>query len=268
MTVALLAACFVAAATAGELKVMTYNIRYATAPDGDNAWPHRREMLTDLIKSHNPDVLGVQEALASQIDELRAALPDHEVLGVGRDDGIRKGEYSAIFTRRSTLGLREGGTRWISADPLKPGSIGPGAKIPRIFVWGEYFMPDGRRILLMNCHLDHESEPARLLGAHQMQAFAATRPLPTILTGDFNCGPTTPPIQHLTGAGKFTDAKPATGPFGTFTAFNPTKTNGDMIDHIFTSSQWDIADVMIDRTTKNGRVPSDHFPVIARLRLK
>jgi endonuclease/exonuclease/phosphatase family metal-dependent hydrolase len=268
MTAAIVSA-FLIAATFQELKVMTYNIRYATAPDGVNVWSNRKQALLSLIKRHDPDVLGVQEALSSQIEVLRAALPEHDVLGVGRDDGLLKGEYSAIFTRRKTLGLREGGTRWISKDPQKPGSIGPGAKIPRVFVWGEFFLPDGRRILLMNCHLDHESAPARLLGAEQMRDFAASRSaLPTVITGDFNCGPSQPPVQTLIGKGSFTNLMPAAGPFGTFTGFDSTKINGEMIDHIFVSPEWKEVEVAIDRKLENGRPPSDHFPVIARISLQ
>ncbi|MCG9894349.1 MAG: endonuclease/exonuclease/phosphatase family protein, partial [Fimbriimonadaceae bacterium] len=156
--------------TAAEtLKVMTYNIRFATAPDGENAWPLRRERLLDLVRRHDPDVLGLQEALDTQIDEIRAVLPDHDVLGVGRDDGIRKGEHSAILYRRTRLGLREGGTRWISPQPTVPGSLGGEARITRVFSWGDFFLTGGRRALVMNAHLDHQSASARLLGAVQMR---------------------------------------------------------------------------------------------------
>jgi endonuclease/exonuclease/phosphatase family metal-dependent hydrolase len=244
-----------------ELKVMTQ--------DGVNAWPNRREALINLIKNHDPDVLGVQEALAGQIDELKAALPEHDLLGVGRDDGLRKGEYSALFTRRTKLGLREGGTRWISNDPLKPGSLAFDAKITRIFTWGDYFAPGGTRLLLMNCHFDHQSHQARLMGGQQMRAFADQRSeLPTLVMGDFNSAATDPPLQALTAGGVFTASIPKTGPWGTFNGFKPDETGGAMIDHILSSKHWQLASVEIDRTIVNGRVPSDHFPVIARLTLK
>lgn len=247
-----------------ELKVMTYNVRYATAPDGPNAWPHRRQALLALIKKHDPDVLGVQEALFSQIDEIQATLPDHERVGVGRDNGLRKGEYSALFTRRSKMGLREGGTRWISDEPLKPGSLAPGAHITRVFAWGEYFLAGGRRVLIMGCHLDHESNEARLMGARHMRAFAEARPdLPCIILGDFNCSFSDPPIDAMLAGDKFSACKPATGPFGTFTAFKPEDVNGPMIDHIFIDNRWRMVGAEIDRTLVEGRTPSDHFPVVA-----
>jgi len=251
-----------------ELKVMTYNLRYSTANDGEDAWPKRKDALLALIKKQDPDVLGVQEALADQIDELKQALPEHSIVGVGRDDGLRKGEFSAIFTRQSKLGMRTGGTHWISDNPLKPGSLASDAKITRIFSWGEFFTETGQRILLMNCHLDHQSTGARLLGGQQMRAFADQNPgIPTIITGDFNTASTDAPIQALLANGRFTESVPKAGPFGTFNAFKPTAIDGAMIDHIFTSPAWETLDVTIDRTLYSGRTPSDHFPVTARIRL-
>lgn len=252
-----------------NLKVMTYNLRYATAPDGDNAWPHRREALIRLIKRHDPDILGVQEALAVQIDELQSALPGHSVLGVGRDDGVRKGEYSAIFYRRDRFGLREGGTKWISDSPDTPGSIGPGAHIPRVFTWGEFFTNDGVRFLALCAHLDHESPEARLMGCQQMRSFVTARPqLPSLILGDFNSTFHEPPIDHLVSDDLFAPSMPDEGPYGTFNAFDPNATGGPMIDHVFHSKDWVVVTAQIDRTSESGQVPSDHFPVIVRLRTK
>lgn len=252
-----------------EIKVMTYNIRYATAPDGDNAWPKRKDTLLGLIKGHDPDILGVQEALATQVDELVRALPAHSMIGVGRDDGLGQGEYSAIFYRRDKLGLREGGTRWISDNPELPGSKGPGANIPRVFSWGEFFVADGRRLLVLNVHFDHQSPEARLMGARHMRQFADSRPsVPSLLMGDFNCSEVDPPIKHILSGSRFTSAKPKDGPYGTFNGFDPNAVNGPMIDHLFTSQNWEVIDAEIDRSTPSGAPPSDHFPLVVRLRLK
>ncbi|MCC7434901.1 MAG: endonuclease/exonuclease/phosphatase family protein [Methanoregulaceae archaeon] len=253
---------------ATELKVMTYNIRYANPADGPDAWDKRRESLIALIKKHDPDLLGIQEGLASQMDDLRQAMRTHAVVGVGRDDGLRKGEYSAIFYRRERLGLREGGTRWISDQPDAPGSKGPETSLPRIFSWGEFFLAEGGRILMVNAHLDHQSAPARLMGARQMRAFVESRAsLPAVITGDFNCTFGDAPINHLTE--QLAALRPENGPLGTFNGFKPDAVNGSMIDFIFASSHWETVGIEIDRTlTPENRTPSDHFPVIATLRLK
>ncbi len=249
---------------------MTYNLRFATESDGENAWSKRKDAVIALIKSHDPDILGSQEGLASQVDELRQAMRSHAVVGVGRDDGLRKGEYSAIFYRRERFGLREGGTRWISDTPDKAGSMGPGTTLPRVFSWGEFFLAEGGRILVMNCHLDHQSAEARLLGAKQLAEFAKSRPsLPTIISGDFNCSFGSEPIDWLQKQGGFLAPKPSDGIMGTFNGFDPKATTGSMIDFIFASPHWTVTEFRVDRSLKpDGRVPSDHFPVIATLRMK
>lgn len=249
-----------------DLTVMTYNVRFATAPDGENAWPNRRDALKRLILKHDPDVLGVQEALDSQIVEFEALLKGHGRIGVGRDDGKRAGEFSALYTRSSRLSRVLSGTTWISANAAKPGSIGPGAQIPRVFTWGEFEFA-GKRILIVNTHFDHVSEDARRLGALMIRDFCnARKELPAIVMGDFNCGPDSEPLKALR-AGGLTVLKPKKGPWGTYNAFDPNNTGGEQIDHILVRGFTPIS-VEIDRTIENGRVPSDHFPVVARVRLE
>lgn len=251
----------------GSFTLMTYNLRYGTAPDGENSWPFRRESVIDLIRSVSPDVLGVQEALAGQIDEIVAALPDYVAFGAGRDDGIRGGEHSSILFRKDRLGLIEGGTKWISATPDLPGSKGPGANLPRVFTWAEFVTAQGFRFLAVNAHLDHQSEPARTLGTTNMLAFVKSRATKAaVVMGDFNCSRGSAPIEVLDRSGFLAACRPTSGPFVTFNGFKPDVTEGEMIDHIYLSSAWKVESVAIDRRrTKAGGAPSDHYPVIARV---
>jgi endonuclease/exonuclease/phosphatase family metal-dependent hydrolase len=252
-----------------SFKAMTYNLRCSVANDGPDAWPHRKQALLDLIQRHDPDLLGVQEAMPDQMAALRSALSSHDVLGVGREDGIIDGEHSAIFYRRGLLGLREGGTKWISAEPNLPGSLAFDARITRVFTWAEFFVVGcgAKTILVMNTHLDHESAGAQQLGAEQLHAFAEKRKLPTVMMGDFNVSGRSAPIQFLVAKG-YRDNKPVRGPYGTFNAFRPESMTSDMIDHILTSPEWEVDRVEIDRTLyEMGQAPSDHFPLVARLSL-
>ena len=114
------------------LTVMSFNIRYGTANDGDNHWTRRREMLFDVVREQNADLLGVQEALAGQIDEIVAAVPAYAVVGVGRDDGRARGEFSAILFRRDRFRVADSGTFWFSDTPGVPGSKSWGNSITRI----------------------------------------------------------------------------------------------------------------------------------------
>ena len=249
-----------------ELTVMTYNLRFSTADDGPNAWPNRRDALLGLVREHDPDVLGVQEALADQIDDLRAWLPGHDVLGSGRDDGLRKGEHASLLYRRDLFGLREGGTRWVSPTPKKPGSLAFDARITRVFSWGEFFHASGRLILIANAHLDHQSEGARRLGGEMMRDLVVEKNLPSLVMGDFNCAANEPPVLALTDKGLLKEALPK-AVSNTYHGFNDASTKGPMIDHILHTKEWSALSAEIDRRRVGGRMPSDHFPVIARLRL-
>ncbi|MAG87698.1 MAG: endonuclease/exonuclease/phosphatase, partial [Flavobacteriaceae bacterium] len=80
-----------------QVKLMTYNIKYANENDGENSWSYRKDWITSQIKFYEPDIFGVQEALQVQIDYFSEHMPNYKHIGVGRDDGMKKGEYSAIF---------------------------------------------------------------------------------------------------------------------------------------------------------------------------
>jgi hypothetical protein len=117
------------------MTVMTFNIRYGTAKDGENEWSARREMLFDVIRNTDADLLGLQEALDFQIDEIIAAVPGYAVVGVGRDDGAEKGEYSAILFRTERFHVAEAGTFWFSDSPAVVASKSWGNQITRICTW-------------------------------------------------------------------------------------------------------------------------------------
>jgi hypothetical protein len=90
------------------LTIMSFNIRYGTAKDGENHWTARREMVFEVIREQDADLVGLQEAVASQIDEIVAAVPAYAVIGVGRDDAAREGEFSAILFRKDRLHAVQG----------------------------------------------------------------------------------------------------------------------------------------------------------------
>jgi endonuclease/exonuclease/phosphatase family metal-dependent hydrolase len=262
-----------AACTAGSpLHVMTFNIRYGTASDGENAWPQRRERLFGVIAAEQPDVLGLQEALRFQLDELHTRFPEFAEIGVGRDDGLTAGEYAAILYRTARLALDSSGTFWLSDTPEVPGSVSWGNHVTRICTWA--LLRDrrsGARFAVFNLHLDHESQPARERGAalvvQRMAGIAAD--LPTILTGDFNAGEDNPAVATVTRSGMrdtFRALHPDARWVGTFNAFTGDST-GPKIDYVFAGPRWEIIDAAIVRSRSGGRDASDHFPVTASLQL-
>jgi len=259
-----------------ELAVMSFNIRYGTANDGPDAWPNRRDQVVGLIGREAPDVIGTQEALRFQLDEIRRALPVYGEAGVGRDDGGEAGEYAAILFRADRLELLASGTFWLSDRPDVPGSATWGNRVTRICTWARLRdRAGGRSFAVYNVHLDHESQPARERGVALVLERIARRAdgrgarEPALLLGDFNAGETNPATGAARAAG-FRDAFRARHPrdsvVGTFNAFRGDST-GEKIDYVFVPAGVEVLDARILRDRAGGRFPSDHFPVAARLRL-
>jgi endonuclease/exonuclease/phosphatase family metal-dependent hydrolase len=276
LTLATLLAALAAPATtradAGSLRVVSYNLRNPSgAPPID--WPTRRPAMKQLLHALAADVIGTQEGRAAQLAEIDADLGDaYARVGIGRDaDG--GGEHSAIYYRTARLKLETHGDFWISPTPETPGSMGWGARLPRLVSWATFTdLQTGRSIAVFNTHFDHESAEARRRGAELLRDRAAVHAAktPTIITGDFNASDDgSEPYRLLTAGGTFRDtrrlAPDAAGTtiasFNDFGAPRP----GPAIDWILVSEHFDARSWRIDPFTRDGRPPSDHFPVIADL---
>jgi endonuclease/exonuclease/phosphatase family metal-dependent hydrolase len=257
------------------LTVMTFNIRYGTANDGENRWPLRKDFLIDVVKEQAADVIGLQEALDFQIDEIVAAAPVYGVIGVGRNDAARKGEYAAILFRRDRFQVADAGTFWFSDTPSIVASTSWGNRITRICTWARLVDRDGRAFWHFNVHLDHESQPSREKSALLLRKRIDERAFPkepVIVTGDFNAGEKNAAVTAITAGGLFVDTFRVKYPdeplVGTFTGFDAAKTSGEKIDYVFAPAGAEVLSAAIVRTARAGRVPSDHFPVVAHVRLK
>ena len=262
---------------AAPLAVMSFNIRYGTAEDGDDHWRYRADLVAETIRAADPDVIGVQEALRFQLDELGAALPSYGELGVGRDDGREAGEYAAILYRAERLRPLAHGTFWLSDTPDVPGSTSWGNHITRICTWARFEdLQSGRQFVMYNVHFDHESQPSRLESARLvLQRARAARPsIPAIVLGDFNAGDDNPARTLFLDAGTAPEQAHFVDTYrvmhtrsddeGTFNGFRG-ETNGERIDAILVSPSWRVRSADILHTERNGRYPSDHFPVTALL---
>ena len=257
------------------ITVMTFNIRYGTANDGENRWPLRKDFLIDVVKEQAADVIGVQEALDFQIDEVIAAVPAYGVIGVGRNDAARKGEYAAILFRRDRFQVADAGTFWFSDTPSVVASTSWGNRITRICTWARLVDRDGRAFWHFNVHLDHQSQPSREKSAQLLRKRIDERAFPkepVIVTGDFNAGEKNAAVTAITAGGAFVDTFRVKYPdepvAGTFTGFDPAKINGEKIDYVFAPAGAEVLSAAIVRTARAGRLPSDHFPVIAQVKLK
>lgn len=261
----MLSAAFCAIAMQTPLTFMSYNIRYATAADGPNSWVFRRAALFSVINSRRPDVLGVQEALASQIDELLVHLPGYSYVGVGRDDGKRAGEYSAVFYRRDRLTAESSGTFWLSDTPEVVGSKSWGNNVVRVCTWAKFRSTEGLAFTVYNAHFDHESQPSREKSAALVRSRVSGL---SVVMGDFNAGESNAAVIGLLTGGvvdTFRALHRDASDVGTFNGFDPKATKGEKIDYVLCTAGWRVVESGIDRALFDGRVPSDHFPAWAIL---
>ncbi|MCJ8013850.1 endonuclease/exonuclease/phosphatase family protein [Paenibacillus sp. KQZ6P-2] len=281
-----------------ELRCMSYNIKNAYDMEGENGWLSRKELVAGVIRFHRPDLVGLQEVLYNQLEDLQQLLPEYGWIGVGREDGKRDGEFSCIFYRKKRLRPLRQNTFWLSEQPEEPGSLGWDAACRRVVTWAEFEDTySGQTFLHFNTHFDHVGQVAVEQSAHlilkRIGDLAAG--IPAVLTGDFNVTSDSVSYRVLTqknesGSALLRDAGMVAdynhfGPAFTFQDFDSREVAARMfpdllapqdkhgiefespIDFIFVTDQVHVLSYgsIVDHYL--GKMPSDHFPVVADLRI-
>lgn len=260
------------------LRVMSFNIRFDNPDDGENAWPNRKEFAASTIRLYQADVVGVQEALLHQLDDLTDLLPGFSWTGTGRNEG-GGGEYSAILFRENRLELLDNDTFWLSKTPNVPGSKSWDAALPRIVTWAKFRdVNTEEEFVVLNTHFDHIGEEARVESAKQI---INTIPdiaegLPVVLMGDLNTTENDEPYSVLAEStlsdgrelldGFYHSVHGHHGPASTWTGFSEIVPNR-RIDYIFVGDDVTISQHAILADSMNGLFPSDHLPVMAEIEL-
>ena len=264
---------------AQTVKVMTYNLRLDTPDDGVNQWPKRTNKVVALITKYNPDIIGVQEALHHQLQDLLRMLPDYSYCGVGRDDGKEKGEYSAILFRNSRFGLLDTKTQWLSETMDIPGSKSWDAAITRVFTTARFFDRETKKeFVMVNTHFDHIGKVARASSSKIIKTYLAGLEtaantnnttdkieIPMIVSGDFNSEPTEEPYLNMVeqqGLLVLYDSRPASSTAGTFCGFKVGAMPCKTIDFIFHTKQWVARNYQVITDNDGTYYPSDHLPVL------
>lgn len=252
------------------LTIATYNLRYNNAGDGVNAWPNRKEMVKGLVRYHDFDIFGTQEALIGQLRDV-AELKEYAFFGAGRDDGREGGEHSAIFYKKDRFKVLASGNFWLSETPEKPGKGWDATCCNRIASWLKLKdLITKKEFYFFNVHFDHQGVVARResgkLMVKKIKEIAGNTP--AICTGDFNSTPDTEQIkemQTILNDAKAVTEMPAYGPEGTFNAFKFTAPMADRIDYIFTARPIKVLKYAVLTDSKEQRYPSDHQPVVAKI---
>lgn len=251
-----------------DLNILSYNIRYNSPNDGINQWDFRKETIVNYLKKNNPDVIGMQEVLNDQLVYLTDKLSDYFFVGVGREDGKKKGEYTPILFNKKTLELQESNTFWLSETPDKI-SVGWDAALERICTYARFkHIKTGKQFWVFNTHFDHIGKNAR---AQSVQLILKKLinlnkiDLPTLVMGDFNLTPDTKPIQKLQNILVDVQGKlPISAlDYGTFTGFNINQKSKNRIDYIFQKYFKNYTANHLWIKTKKGLWASDHHPVQA-----
>lgn len=280
---------------AETMVVATFNIRNANGGDSisGNGWGQRYPYIAQMVQFHGFEIFGTQEGKYHQLQDLKAAMPGYDYIGVGRDDGKQAGEFSAIFYKTDRFEVLEHGDFWLSPETDHPNK-GWDAALPRICTWGKFKEKNsGFEFIYFNLHMDHIGVQARSESAKLILQKVKEQPshIPVILSGDFNVDQTNESYALLNNSGVMRDAYEMAdlryAPNGTFNGFHPDRMTTSRIDHIFLSDDFQVLKYGILTDTyrtpvkesaekeKNGnfpkevsmqkyeaRMPSDHFPVM------
>ena len=253
----------------------TFNIRYDNPDDQENNWKFRKDRVAEFIQREKLDIVGMQEVLHNQLEDLKTRLPEYAEVGIGREDGKQKGEYAPIFYRKDRFKLLDSNTFWLSQYPDSVGFIGWDGACTRIATWAKLEdKSTGKIFLAVNTHMDHVGVEARRKGAlliiKRIQDIVGNRP--AVLTGDFNVNDKSEAYQTLTpndfvlkDAYKTADVKE--GVSYTFHDFEKVPMNErEKIDFIFVTPQIKVTRSWIPKENPDGKgVLSDHNPQLATL---
>ena len=264
------------------LDLMTFNIRNGRAKDGENSWNNRKGLVFDVLNNQSADVIGLQEAFRFQLDEINEMVPKYIEVGEGRA-GDEYDEYSAILYRKDKFILENSGTFWLSDSPTYPSKSWGNSHI-RICTWVRLVdKKTERKFYVYNTHLDNRSQFSREESVRFILNVIDNRvdKIPYVLMGDFNAGEDNEAIKYLQNKNLKVDPfaiqtfmvdsyrviHPKVKNVGTFNSFAGDE-SGPKIDYIFVDPSVNVLDADILKTNVSGRYPSDHFPVITKIKIE
>ncbi|MDR2622869.1 MAG: metallophosphoesterase [Dysgonamonadaceae bacterium] len=258
-----------------SLNVMTFNIRNDNPGDGTDNWQYRKDVAAEMIKEYDVDLLGTQEVLVNQLNDLKERLPLYAAIGVGRADGKEAGEYSAIFYKKDKFEAEKSGNFWLSETPEVAGSKGWDGACERIATWAVLReKQSNKQFFIINTHLDHIGKTARLEGVKLIMERAKTesRGLPIIITGDFNASPESEVIRQVLAGKKFFETRllaPSVPKINsTYHGFGKAPAEErEIIDYVFVTGGVKVNTYTIVPEKRNNIYLSDHTPVCVKIML-
>jgi len=272
--IALVCLCFAFMTVIGQEKAMTFNIRYNNPDDGENSWENRKRDVVKLLEYYGPGFFGIQEGLFGQLNFIDKELPGYSYVGVGRDDGAQKGEFTAIFYNDEKYKSIKTETFWLSETPNEI-SVGWDASMERICTYAVFQNKENKSTLyVFNAHFDHIGEKARKMSAKVIRRKIEDLGIqnePLLVMGDFNSlkeDETIHVFNQFLNDGISKSTKGLYGPKGTFNGFDETLIPKKRIDYIFTKNIKTIVSYRhINDKRNNGLCVSDHLPVLVEFEI-
>lgn len=250
------------------IRIMSFNV--LCEGSGEHSMQNRKELVAQTIAEIYPDSLGVQEATPAWMLWLESRLPEYDYVGVGRDDGRFKGEFSAVFYQKEKYKVLDSGTFWISETPDVP-SRGWDSACNRVCTWAVLENKNtGEQYAHINTHLDHVSVTAREKGIEMILAKARSFTVPVVCTGDFNLFEDSPLYEQLT-AGVLKDTKflaPQTMNAPTFSSFKDNPSPRNIIDYVLVNGGMKPLVYRVVNEGIGGVTVSDHYPVYADMMIE
>jgi endonuclease/exonuclease/phosphatase family metal-dependent hydrolase len=260
---------------AASIRALTFNVRRDVAADDPYHWAGRADAVANTLRLHRPDVVGLQEPLSAQYEDLRETVAGYEWVGRSRCPGKAAGEFCPVGYRADRFTREDGETFWLSETPDRQGSVGWDASHPRIATWVRlHDEQTDRSVVFMNTHFDHEGAVARQESARVLlDRLAAVREGdPAVLAGDYNCTPDEEPYAVLTGErDRETPLVDARAASSWVLGATTTKTDFESpipdrrIDHVFATGLAVDGYAVATHMAGDGWFPSDHFPVVVDL---
>lgn len=261
--------------SSSEITWSTFNIRYDNPYDSLNSWTYRKDTVASFIKAHNLDIVGMQEVLHHQLEDLKARLPEYAEVGVGREDGKTQGEYALLFYKKDRFELLDNNTFWLSQYPDSVGFIGWDGACTRIATWAKLKdKTNGKVFMAINTHFDHVGTEARKKGAlliiEKIKEIVGCQP--AVVTGDFNVSDQSEAYQTITGNSfvlkdAHKTALQQEGARYTFHDFGRIPADScEKIDFIFVTPQIEVQRSYIpEENRESKKFLSDHNPEIVHL---
>lgn len=262
-----------------SIRIASYNLLFEKTVPAVNSqkWVSRRVQVERLFRACHLDIVGTQEALTRQVNDLLSALPDYARLGTDLWGSFSAGnENEALFYNRQRLSVLESGEFWYSTTPDKAGSYSWGATYPRMCIWGKFREKStGKVFFVFNSHFHVDFPQSRLESAKLLLSYALKQVsdgYPVICTGDFNSDDRSPALQVLLDSGCLFDARKLStfrsGTSGTYHGFDLTKEPWAELDHVFVSKGISVGPYyVVDEELRTGQFGSDHLPVITDVKL-